>query len=396
MARVTILWLALVGLLATAASAQGAEMPPLPEPHPTRSVPATSVIHAPPPPDKKPNISRAEPRAEKIDPRVFAARANCDELLEGLTLDYQPLPPIRKGACGTSAPILVKSVGANPAVAISPPAIMNCRLAAALFIWLEKTVQPSANVLGSSVVKIRNASSYKCRRRYGDTNTKISEHAFANALDISEFVFATGQRVKVLGNWPYGARTAAISLAPALPLPNPHRVAALFGGQNAAVSQETTGAIISVSTRNPAESCIVPVTKVSAIPLVRPIPRQAAPPPRSPLPQPSPRLSAVLFVTAPAATSEAKPFISPLPLGGLTNPVSKRGNVEAEKVEVTTSVEPAPPRILQPDEAAALLRVIHADGCKIFETVLGPGANAAHRDHFHFDMKKRPYVKICE
>jgi len=42
------------------------------------------------------------------------------------------------------------------------------------------------------------------------------------------------------------------------------------------------------------------------------------------------------------------------------------------------------------------VRGIHADGCKTFETVLGPNANVAHRNHFHLDMKKRRYVKICE
>ena len=33
---------------------------------------------------------------------------------------------------------------------------------------------------------------------------------------------------------------------------------------------------------------------------------------------------------------------------------------------------------------------------RAFETVLGPDANEAHKNHFHLDMKKRRYVKICE
>jgi hypothetical protein len=32
---------------------------------------------------------------------------------------------------------------------------------------------------------------------------------------------------------------------------------------------------------------------------------------------------------------------------------------------------------------------MHDGACKAFGTVLGPAANAAHRDHLHFDMKKR-------
>jgi hypothetical protein len=53
-------------------------------------------------------------------------------------------------------------------------------------------------------------------------------------------------------------------------------------------------------------------------------------------------------------------------------------------------------RKLGPDEETAFLLVVHADGCKVFETVLGPDANEAHKNHFHLDMKKRRYVKICE
>nr|WP_244505655.1 extensin family protein [Methyloceanibacter stevinii] len=39
---------------------------------------------------------------------------------------------------------------------------------------------------------------------------------------------------------------------------------------------------------------------------------------------------------------------------------------------------------------------MHGDACKVFWTVLGPEANAAHRDHFHLDMRKRRYVRICQ
>lgn len=44
-----------------------------------------------------------------------------------------------------------------------------------------------------------------------------------------------------------------------------------------------------------------------------------------------------------------------------------------------------------PAKPAALLRDVHAGGCLLFGTVLGPGYNAAHRDHFHFDMANWSY-----
>src|SRR3546814_12770671 len=35
------------------------------------------------------------------------------------------------------------------------------------------------------------------------------------------------------------------------------------------------------------------------------------------------------------------------------------------------------------------LEIIHASACKRFRTVLSPDYNAAHHDHFHFDMGGR-------
>ena len=40
-------------------------------------------------------------------------------------------------------------------------------------------------------------------------------------------------------------------------------------------------------------------------------------------------------------------------------------------------------------ERAAFLREVRDGGCKLFSTVLSPDYNAAHRDHFHFDMAGR-------
>jgi hypothetical protein len=47
-------------------------------------------------------------------------------------------------------------------------------------------------------------------------------------------------------------------------------------------------------------------------------------------------------------------------------------------------------------ERGAFLREIHAGACKIFGTVLGPNANAAHKNHFHLDMAKRRFSAYCE
>ena len=46
------------------------------------------------------------------------------------------------------------------------------------------------------------------------------------------------------------------------------------------------------------------------------------------------------------------------------------------------------------DEAARrFLRAVHGEACRRFAVVLGPEANAFHRDHLHFDMGRGPYCR---
>jgi hypothetical protein len=42
------------------------------------------------------------------------------------------------------------------------------------------------------------------------------------------------------------------------------------------------------------------------------------------------------------------------------------------------------------------LRRLHKGACSVFGTVLGPEANEAHRDHFHFDLATRRRSAYCE
>jgi hypothetical protein len=205
------------------AHAETDELPPLPERNPER-------IQAPV--AEKPELPGDVATVAWTDGEVAAAKADCTKRLAGLALDYEALPPIKEGRCGAPAPILLKAAGSDPKVEIDPPATVTCAVAASLSAWLDKTVQPEARALiGAPVVKLQNASSYVCRNRYNGTDTLLSEHALANALDISEFVFQSGERVTVLASWP------RVVTVPPLPLPNPTRVAAM--ATNAPVSSIT-------------------------------------------------------------------------------------------------------------------------------------------------------------
>jgi hypothetical protein len=318
--------LALVALCAwpLGATAKTGAAPPLPDRNPLIAMAEADA--APPLPDRNllrpgkpaeamPVLPGEQPTVPWTEAEIDAAKAKCKELLTGDPLDYEILPPIKEGICGTPAPVLLRAVGTDPKVAIDPPATLSCPMADVLGEWLRDTVQPEAKKLfGSTVVKIQNATSYACRNRYGGDTTPLSEHALANALDVSEFVLASGERITILDDWP------KVVKVPPPPEANPKR---------APEEKGTTEDKTNMAASKPApDGKTTKATKTSVI-----------------------------------ASAKAEPAATPSP-----PPVAK---------------EP------EPDPKAQFVIYLHEDACRRFGTVLGPDANAAHKNHFHLDMKKR-------
>ena len=305
----------------------------------------------------------APPSASRTVPwgasQIAAAKAKCDELLPNITLEYEPLPPIKEGVCGAPAPILVKSIGSDPKVAIVPAAKINCGVAVALHAWLKDEVQPEAMaILGAPVVKIRNAASYACRNRNNAARGVLSEHALANALDIAEFTLESGHSVSVLTAWP---RVAAPDLPP-IPEPNPVRA-------------EATASV-------------------------------KAPPPPAPPPLLKPRPARVSHVRVVGNVTEAakiNPFVVPTPMPMppamptaitatppmLEEAVAAMPPMAAQEPEPQTPAKAKPARKPEAYQKSAFVRSIYAKACNNFGTTLGPSSDAAHYNHFHFDMKYR-------
>jgi hypothetical protein len=234
-------------------------------------------------------------------------------------------------------------------VEIDPPATVTCAVAGALHGWLAKTVQPEARAtVGAPVVKLHNATSYACRNRYNGTDTPLSEHALANALDISEFVFQSGEKVTVLASWP---RIVAVAAVPPLPLPNPTRASA---------SPEITGSIAPAAAMRPKTANATGVAKTTL------------------------------------TDARSNPFALPAASDARTNPFVLPA--AATKIAPPKPPAEATPPAPQPasDRKSEFVRKVHDDACNIFGTVLGPEANDAHKDHFHLDMKARRRIAFCE
>jgi hypothetical protein len=172
---------------------------------------AEAKSKAPPVPDRNPKRTgststpkRLQPSEVKTRPwtddEVAAAKAECTATLSGVRLDFEPLSPIQHGLCGTPAPILLRSLGVDQKVELDPPATISCDLAKALSEWVD-AVQPEAKEqFGAAIAKLR-ASSYACRNIYNRANPPLSQHALANAIDVSGFVLTSGEHITVREDW---------------------------------------------------------------------------------------------------------------------------------------------------------------------------------------------------
>jgi hypothetical protein len=109
--------------------------------------------------------------------------------LNKLGAKADPAPDITEGACGATG--LVHLEGVSHSVLLSPPATLICPMAAAIARWSNETIMVTAQqTLGEMPNKMLVGTSYACRSENSQANGKLSEHAFANALDVMGFAFA--------------------------------------------------------------------------------------------------------------------------------------------------------------------------------------------------------------
>ena len=165
---------------------------------------AARTVPKPAAADHPPVQHSPAPAEEWTAADVSAGLEECDLLLRPLGAGFDISKPIRHGQCGLPAPILLRRVAG---VEITPPTIVNCRVAAKLHAWIESSLQPTAQkLLGQPISRIVSASGYSCRQRIGTTSGKRSEHSYANAFDIAAFILQDGRTIGVLTAWGPTAR----------------------------------------------------------------------------------------------------------------------------------------------------------------------------------------------
>jgi hypothetical protein len=88
------------------------------------------------------------------------------------------------------------------------------------------------------------------------------------------------------------------------------------------------------------------------------------------------------------ASEITQPVVSPL----IENPKSRE--ITKPDAEAETSAEGIENTKISSE--AIFLNEIHTGGCTLFGTVLGPRANEAHKNHYHYDLAERKLSAYCE
>lgn len=363
---------------------------------------------APPPPHAAIEAKPAAVDAWSLE-EVTAALVACKSLLAGKDLVANPVAPFKHGDCGAPASVELISVGRNPEVTLNPPVTVTCEVAGTLAVWVKSELQPLARShLGAPIVRIDTMSSYSCRNAYGRKKTRLSEHGRANAIDIRAFVTSKQDEAVVLADWGLTARRQAAVIAAAKAAEARQQATAVAtagkpkdGAAAKADHSQTTTASIERAPARPA-TATGPATSAT-VTAVTGTPSQPAAPSTAlslaggneqseggstlVLPRLGTLIEGLPGIGRRIPSLNRELSITEQPLSG----ASRLGGARPKPAGEATASSGIDARRRQD-----FLHAVHQSACRTFGTVLGPEANAAHENHFHFDMAERNGGHFCE
>jgi hypothetical protein len=343
--------------------------------------------------DAKPATPQAEPPEPDAwsDVEVIAALRDCLRRLAPLGAEIDIAEPVRQERCGAAAPVMLKRLGPSAArVELQPPAMLNCAMVAGLHAWVEKTLQPAAQeLLGSPIVRIRSVSGYSCRNRVGTAfhADRLSEHALANAIDIAAFVTADGRTVDVLNQWGPTARDLREQQEKAW-----EAVQEAKASLKEAEKQAAEAARAARAARGDKQADAK--TEAERTKLEAERKKSDAEQKETEWRKALTRVAELQKLGRDSDQARRQQRGDQRKPGERSPPVAAKKTADAKgppPIQTSNAGEsPGPPR------EAVFLRRLHAGACGTFGTVLGPDANEAHRNHFHFDLAARKRSAFCE
>jgi hypothetical protein len=169
-------------------------VPPIPRPKPTLE--NKPQAKEPVKPQDQPSATDG-PEA-KPDPGVEMALCRAELKAQGVTFTIAEIPATDK-SCTVSNPVAIAEI-ATPegAVALPEQPTLNCVFAKRFSSWVSDIAAPVVMAhAGTPLSSLATGPGYQCRGRNGDTTSKMSEHAFGNAIDIAAFRLADKKSVAV-------------------------------------------------------------------------------------------------------------------------------------------------------------------------------------------------------
>ncbi len=123
----------------------------------------------------------------------------CETKLRSLGVKFKIKKKIDgPGQCGAPRPLNILKLKKNMLITSDVDVLLRCEIALALARWVSDVVVPSAQLhLEANPSKINISTSYKCRKRNSNARAKLSEHAFANGVDLMGISFDKIKPMKI-------------------------------------------------------------------------------------------------------------------------------------------------------------------------------------------------------
>ena len=127
-------------------------------------------------------------------------RARCMTMFQAEATDtqFEVLEP-KDGprSCGWT---IALDINQNNGAQLTPSgAAMLCPLSAASYIWLREIDNSAKAFFGTGLKRVHHFGTYSCRNIAG--SSRLSEHAFANAWDVSGFELDDGRLISIRTDW---------------------------------------------------------------------------------------------------------------------------------------------------------------------------------------------------
>jgi len=149
-------------------------------------------------------IDLSDPGGIMRDFRVAALRndaESCRAILKKPHIEAEPIADqMGKDGCGWRNAFKVATAGGAKIYLDK----LSCQASTALALWLTHAIQPLAEQsFGARVASVQTMGTYSCRNIVGNVFWKDvkSEHATANAIDISGFTLTDGRQISIVAHW---------------------------------------------------------------------------------------------------------------------------------------------------------------------------------------------------